>query len=247
MFRSQGLLAGNWDGGPETMPMNKLLKLNLRDRTMLMKAPLMTQLGASTQARMLEIATPGSFDARQVIFREGTEAEHFYCVLNGHVRLYRLSRDGREADIRVCGPGEIFADCMLTMGPTHRYNAQAAENVTVVRFDLQKVRTLSEREKDLARAIMQVTATNLLATMDCVANDRLQTAPQRVANYLLSNCPSEGTAASIRLPFQKSLLAGKLGLAPEALSRAFAALKRAGVTVRGRMIQINDIAALKQI
>jgi len=49
------------------------------------------------------------------------------------------------------------------------------------------------------------------------------------------------------LPFQKSLLAGKLGLAPEALSRAFSALKKAGVTVRGRIVQVNDVAALKQI
>ncbi len=227
--------------------MNKLPKLNLRDRTTLMKAPLMAQLSASTLNRMLEIVTPGTFEARHVIFREGNEAEHFYCVLGGHVRLFRLSRCGREADIRICGPGEVFADCMLTMGPTHRYNAQAAENVVVARFDLNKVRNLADREKDLARALMQVTATNLLSTMDCVANDRLQTAPQRVAHYLLSNCPPDGTAASIRLPFQKSLLAGKLGLAPEALSRAFAALKRAGVTVRGRMIQISDIPALKQI
>ena len=45
----------------------------------------------------------------------------------------------------------------------------------------------------------------------------------------------------------KTTLAGKLGLAPEALSRAFSSLRRAGVTVRGRVIQISDVSALKQI
>ncbi|MDI7860678.1 Crp/Fnr family transcriptional regulator [Rhizobiaceae bacterium n13] len=229
------------------MAMNKLPKLNLRDRAVLMKTPLISGLAPSVQARMLELAMPGTFAARGIIFREGTEAEHLYCILSGYVRLFRLGRDGREADIRICGPGDVFAECMLTMGPRHRYSAQAAENVTVARFDLQKMRMLVEREKEVARALMQVTANNLLSTMECVANDRLQTAPQRVAHYLLANCPPEGSEISIRLPFQKSLLAGKLGLAPEALSRAFSTLKPAGVTVRGRLIQIHDVSALKQI
>jgi CRP-like cAMP-binding protein len=83
--------------------------------------------------------------------------------------------------------------------------------------------------------------------MDCVANDRLQTAPQRVANYLITSGPHGATSYSMRLPFQKSLLAGKLGLAPEALSRAFSTLRDAGVTVRGRVVQVNDISALRQI
>lgn len=227
--------------------MNKLAKLNLRDKSVLMRAPLMSELAPTVQARMLELAMPGTFAARSIIFREGAQAEHLYCVLNGYVRLYRLNRDGREADIRICGPGDVFAECMLTMGPRHRYSAQAAESVTVARFDLQRIRLLAERETELARSLMQVTANNLLTIMDCVANDRLHTAPQRVAHYLLSNCPPEGADISIRLPFQKSLLAGKLGLAPEALSRAFSTLKSAGVTVRGRLIQIQDISALKQV
>ena len=108
-------------------------------------------------------------------------------------------------------------------------------------------RQVAEHEKDVSQAIIRCLSDHLRTTMDCIANDRLQTAPQRVAHYLLTHCNVEGGPASIRLPFQKSLLAGKLGLAPEALSRAFSALRRAGVIVRGRTIQISDVNALKQI
>nr|WP_316655490.1 Crp/Fnr family transcriptional regulator [uncultured Gellertiella sp.] len=207
----------------------------------------MASLGANALARMLEIATGVSYEGRDILFREGEAADCFFCVLSGYVRLYRLSKDGREADIRICGPGDAFAECLLTLGPHYRYNAQAAEGVTLARFDLAKVRSAAEQDCDIARAIMQSLAGHLLSTMECVANDRLQTAPQRVAHFLVSSCPKESTSASIRLPFQKSLLAGKLGLAPEALSRAFSTLRRVGVTVRGRLIQINDVNALKQI
>lgn len=227
--------------------MNKILKLNTRDKNILLKTPIMASLGPTALARMLEIATVTNFEARDLLFREGEKAEYFFCVLTGYVRLYRLNKDGREADIRVCGPGDTFAECLLPGGDAYRYNCQAAENVTVARFELDKVRALAEQEKDVAKTIIQILSTYLRSTMDIIANDRLQTAPQRVAHYLLDCCPQDSSSASIRLPFQKSLLAGKLGLAPEALSRAFSSLRRAGVTVRGRIVQINDVSALKQI
>jgi CRP-like cAMP-binding protein len=168
-------------------------------------------------------------------------------VLSGYIRLYRLDRHGREADVRVSGPGDTFNECLIFGSDTYRYSAQAAESCTVARFELTRIRSLIDQEPAIAKAVMRCLSNSLLATMDCIANDRLQTAPQRVAHYLINQGPRDATSFSLRLPFQKSLLAGKLGLAPEALSRAFSALKKAGVTVRGRIVQVNDVAALKQI
>ncbi len=226
---------------------NKILRLNTRDKNTLLRTSFLSQLGPTAMASMMEIANISNYEARDVLFREGEPAECFYSVLSGYVRLYRLNKDGREADIRICGPGDTFSECLLPMGDKYLYNAQAAENTTLARFDLQRVRALAEQEKDVAKAIIRCLSDHLRTTMDCIANDRLQTAPQRVAHYLLTHCATDGGPASIRLPFQKSLLAGKLGLAPEALSRAFSSLRRAGVTVRGRTIQISDVNALRQI
>jgi CRP-like cAMP-binding protein len=224
-----------------------MLRLNARDKNILLRTSFLASLGPTALASMLEIVNVTNFEARDVLFREGEPAESFYCVLSGYIRLYRLNKDGREADIRICGPGDIFAECLLPAGDRYLYNAQAADTATVGRLDLQRVRNLAEQEKDVAKAIIRSLSDHLRSTMDCIANDRLQTAPQRVAHYLLTSCEEDGGPVSIRLPFQKSLLAGKLGLAPEALSRAFSTLRRAGVTVRGRTIQISDVTALKQI
>lgn len=227
--------------------MNKSLKVNSRDKALLVRTPFMSALSNEALLKMLNAATISSLPARHVVFREGTPADHFYCVLGGYVRLYRLNREGREADIRVCGPGDTFAECQIFGDDTYRFNAQTAENTTFARFDTRTVRTLAEQEPDIAKAIMACLSQHLLTTMDCVANDRLHTAQQRVAEYLLKNCPVSGGPASLRLPFQKNLLAGMLGLAPEALSRAFSSLRRIGVTVRGRVVQIGDVRALRDI
>jgi CRP-like cAMP-binding protein len=227
--------------------MNGNLKLSSRDRAVLMKTPFLTGLGGSSLVRMMSAMSVLSLPNRKPVFREGEQAEAFYCVLSGYVRLYRLDREGREADIRICAPGDTFAECQLYGGPKYRYHAQAAEVVTLARFDMQAVRELAEQEQDVAKAIMTTLSKHLQTTMDCIANDRLHTAPQRVANYILTRCPVDGGPAAIRLPFQKSLLAGQLGLAPEALSRAFSTLRKTGVTVRGRIIQVGDVGALREI
>ncbi|TWF54854.1 Crp/Fnr family transcriptional regulator [Neorhizobium alkalisoli] len=227
--------------------MNSNIQLTSRDKAVLMKAPFLNSLGGSSLVNMLATMGVQTLAARATVFREGENAEAFYCVLSGYVRLYRLSRDGREADIRICAPGDTFAECLLYTDQKYPFHAQATETCTIAHFDLEAVKSLAEHDPEVARAIMASLSRHLLSTMECVANDRLFTAPQRVANYILSRCPVDGGPASIRLPFQKSLLAGMLGLAPEALSRAFSSLRKTGVTVRGRMIQVVDVQALRQI
>ena len=229
--------------------MNKVLRMNHRDRDILLSTPLLSTLNPTLARRALDNVTILSAEARDVLFREGADAECFYVVLSGYVRLFRTSLEGREADIGIFGPGEVFGQCAMFLNGRYPFNAQAAEPVTLARFDISKARQIMREEPDFAMALMNIMARQMTEARENVANDRLHTAPQRVANYLLelSHAYGDGASISFRLPFQKSLLAGKLGLAPEALSRAFSQLRSSGVSVRGRMIQISDADALRKI
>ena len=225
--------------------MIKVLKLNAREKEILLKSPLLKDLPAAAAAKIVEHVTVSSHEARDSIFKEGEKAEYFYTVLSGFVRLYRLSKEGREADIGIFGPGETFAEGVMFNGGTYRFCAQSAEPVLLARYEVDRIRQFAAQDHSIALGLMGALSQNLDKAMECVADDRLHTAPQRVVNFILQNCPDDSNSARFRLPFQKSLLAGKLGLAPEALSRAFSALKSAGVSVHGRVIEIEDVAALR--
>lgn len=229
--------------------MNKVLRMNLRDRDILQSTPLLAGLNLGLVKRVLDGVVIFSAEARDVLFREGAAADCFYIVLSGYIRLYRTGEDGKEADTGVFGPGEVFGQCAMFLNDRHTFNAQSAEPSTLARFDYAKIRHIMAEEPELALALMNIMARHLNDARMNVANDRLHTAPQRVARYLLelSKTQTDGHANSFRLPFQKSLLAGKLGLAPEALSRAFSLLRNSGVTIRGRVIQISDVEALRKI
>lgn len=90
--------------------------------------------------------------------------------------------------------GDTFNECLIFGSDSYRYSAQAAESCTVARFELARIRSLVDQEPAIAKAVMRCLSNSLLGTMDCIANDRLQTAPQRVAHYLINQGPRDATS-----------------------------------------------------
>ena len=224
------------------------LNLSERRKAQFIETDLTSDMDMRTLNRLMDCATFVNLQLRDVLFMEGDPAHHFYSVVSGYVRLYRQNSEGREADIRVCGPGDSFGDDLLFSGDAYRYSAQAAERTTLVCYDIARVRKACDADDGaLMRAFAKSLAAQLQKSAECIAGDRLHTALQRVAHYLLAQCDGKTSPARFRLACRKSLLAGKLGLAPEALSRAFATLKTLGVEVHGRSIEIRDIEALKRL
>lgn len=226
--------------------MNRNLKLNARDRDIVLKSALLVDLEPRLQRRVLEVTSVVTCRAREVIIPLDTTPRNFFAVISGHVRLYRVDSKGREADIAIYGPGDVFGECVMFLDGCYPFQVQAAEAVTLAAFDIPTISALMKEEPSILLAIGRIMAKHSMDARLSVANDRLNTAPQRVAKYLLELWRSQGGPGNpFRLPFQKSLLAGKLGLAPEALSRAFAMLQKTGVSISGRMVHITDAEALE--
>jgi hypothetical protein len=66
-----------------------------------------------------------------------------------------------------------------------------------------------------------------------------------VAEFLSSLCPIQTGGCTIGLPYDKALIAGRLGMQPESLSRAFARLKQIGVQIEHNTANIEDLARLR--
>jgi CRP-like cAMP-binding protein len=228
------------------MVVNWNMKLSARDREIALRSVLLVDLEPRLQRRVLEAASLVSCRAREVIIALESTPRSFFTVISGHVRLYRVDAKGREADIAIYGPGDVFGECAMFLDGCYPFQVQAAEATTLAAFDIQAISAIMKEEPPLLLAIGRIMAKHSMDARLSVANDRLNTAPQRVAKYLLELWRAQGGPGNpFRLPFQKSLLAGKLGLAPEALSRAFAMLQKTGVSISGRMVHITDAEALE--
>ena len=76
---------------------------------------------------------------------------------------------------------------------------------------------------------------------------KAQSGVQRVAEFLASLVPVESGSCVIALPYDKLLIAARLGLKPESLSRTFAKLRSVGVAVHASHVAVSDVGRLRQI
>ncbi|MBX4956518.1 Crp/Fnr family transcriptional regulator [Rhizobium lentis] len=218
----------------------------LAKNSILLRSDLFVGLDEATVRELAATAQVQTFAPDERIIAEGQPASYVFCVTSGFVRLSKAESAGREADVCVCEPGDTFGEYLLSGGGAYAYSACSADGAEVALFELANLRALADRYPVIHRNVMRIMTRHLLGAMDCIAGDRLHTAAQRVANYLVSRCPAAASQATFRLPYRKRILAGKLGLAPEALSRAFAALVPAGVEVKGKVVLVDSVDLLRK-
>lgn len=68
---------------------------------------------------------------KQVVFSEGDLGDAIYLLKTGHVRLFRVTEDGKELTIAILGPGDVFGELAL-FKETHRQTfAEAVDAVHI--------------------------------------------------------------------------------------------------------------------
>jgi CRP/FNR family transcriptional activator FtrB len=78
-------------------------------------------------------------------------------------------------------------------------------------------------------------------------NQKLQSSLERLAAWLIRNDAELGGTGRFELPYEKKVLAARIGVAPEVLSRCFRSLAAYKVFVVGKVISIGDREALEKL
>lgn len=181
------------------------------------------------------------------LFSMGDPAVSFFYIIEGWVKLYRITREGEESVINVFAPGETFAEAAV-FGPMQRYpvNAQAVEDCTLLEIPRQLFVEMIRMDSELALSILGAIAGKQRYLIQQIEQLTVREAPQRIGTFLLHLCPP-GSSKNIEvsLPYDKSLIARRLNIQPETLSRAFKKLEPHGVTLKGRVAVISDSACLE--
>ena len=98
---------------------------------------------------------------------------------------------------------------------------------------------------EIARAMLSATFLHLRQLVEQIEQLKAQTGAQRVAQFLLQLCDVDTGGCTVTLPYDKPLIAGRLGIKPESLSRAFTRLRDTGVQIDHNHALIADVARLR--
>jgi CRP-like cAMP-binding protein len=202
-------------------------------------------LDPSSAADVLADARIEVRDADAVLFRQGEPAEAFFFMLGGWVRLTRLLPNGGEAVIGVFTRSQSFGEAVALTGAVYPVTASTATRARYIRIPVAPLRRVIAARPEVALAMVASTAEHLHLFVRQIQELKSRKGDERVAEFLLSLAEATSGPASVELPFDKLLIAGRLGMQPESLSRAFARLRQAGVTVTGARVDIADVARLR--
>jgi CRP/FNR family transcriptional regulator, dissimilatory nitrate respiration regulator len=197
--------------------------------------------------RLTAAAGTLTLQAHQAVFRQDDAATAFFIVINGWVKLYRMTIAGDEAVIQVFARGDSFAEAAALTGDPYLATAEAVSDVRVVRIPADHVVKSIREMPEIALAMIASTSQHMHHLAQQVEQLKAQTGVQRLAEFLVALCPLDSGKCNIALPYDKMLIAGRLGLKPESLSRAFAKLKLVGVDVHASHVVVSDPHKLQQL
>lgn len=219
--------------------------MNDADLEQLRANRLFSEMSESARESLFEDVLVLDMQTGTTLFRQGEDARFMHVVLSGRVALLGKFEDKGETVVEFFDVDDVFIVPAVILAAPYLMSARTVENSRIVMVPAQRFRDMLERDHALAVAGARELSHHWRLLIRQVKDLKLRSAPQRLGSYLLGMADTEALRASIELPEPRGLLARRLGMTPENLSRAFARLRELSVTARGRKIELGDVPALR--
>jgi CRP/FNR family transcriptional regulator, transcriptional activator FtrB len=207
--------------------------------------PLFRGLCDAVMQRLLAISTIVNAAADQELCRQGEMADRLLIVLDGQLAGFSTAGNGTTAVVEVIRTGETLGLATLLARLPRLIGVRTVTASRLLSIEAEGLLALVEQEPSLVTVLLRAGANEFHSLVRQVCDLKLRTTAQRLGCYLLSLSNERlANATAMRLPFDKRLLAARLGCRQENLSRAFAALRDFGVETHGARVILHDIAKL---
>jgi CRP-like cAMP-binding protein len=184
----------------------------------------------------------------EVLFEQQQSAREIFLLESGQIKLALVSPEGHEKVIDLISPGSSFAEAIMFSGHhTYPVTATAIVASRVWSIDAGYYAGILHQSTDACFAVMAQMSRRLhwqVAELDRLT---LHNAASRVVRYLLDQVPSTHLVTSeFLLDTPKHVIASRLSITPETLSRTFAKLSREGyLDITDNTVRLHDIEKLR--
>lgn len=186
------------------------------------------------------------FPAGTMLLTEGDPVDFLYVLLEGAVELEGTWNDKSTA-LAVLRPVSTFILAAVVLDTDGLMSAHTLERSDILMISGEALRRSMKQDAAFCFAVAQELSGCYRGLVRALKNQKLRGGIERLANYLISQQARQGGAATFTLPQEKRVLASLLGMTPENLSRAFAALGDYGVTVNGPVVTIGRPTLLQRL
>jgi CRP/FNR family transcriptional regulator len=216
------------------------------------RCPLFAGLREDELKKIRAIASLKQVRKREILFSDGEAARGFYVILSGKVKLFKVSRDGKEQILHVVSAPDSFAEAALFLEGSYPAYCETLSDSQLLFFPRRDFIQLIERNPQLSINIIISLSHYLKKLASLIEELSLKEVPCRVAKYLVDlslKLSKEGkNAKEVELDISKTQLALKLGTICETFSRTLAKMKTKGIIdVQRNRIRILNRQALEEL
>jgi len=210
--------------------------------------PLFNGLPDDQLEAIKKIAIEKQINKGEMVVSEGDEGKGFFVIVEGRVKVFKVSAEGKEQILHIFGPGQPFGEVPVFAGQRFPANAQAIDKARVLFFHRAAIVDLITANPSLALNMLAEMSKKLRLFAVQIENLSLKEMPARLASYLIHLADEQGQEKSVTLKISKGQLASILGTIPETLSRIFAKLSSNNlIRVQGKEITLLDRSGLEDL
>lgn len=202
-------------------------------------------IGEAQLADIVGDRVPRTHPRGRVLFLQGDRIGELHLIVAGRVKLVRRGEAGTDAVVGILGPGESFGEAAALLGKPAHATAEPIVEARILTIDARRLASRLAADPDLAFAMLASAALHLRTMVDEIERLKALPGPRRVASFLGDLAGRRDGPAAFDLPYEKGLIAAKLGMTPESFSRALARLRAHGVEVTRERVRIERVEAVR--
>jgi len=198
--------------------------------------------------RLNAVAHRHEYQAGATIFSEGTSCAGFHIVVDGLVRIYRISPEGRLHTLSLLRPTAAFNEVAAVDGGKNPYNAVAVTQAVTVAISHEKMMALLASERDILQNYVQAMAHLNRDYIERLEDMTFRTIPSRLAKLFLHETTYADQISEAPTKLTQEEIASILGTTREVVGRALRGLLNAGLLRKeGRKVYIANRDGLEHL
>ncbi len=187
---------------------------------------LLQEIGQDSFGQPACITSLQVYRPKEVIFYQGDPCEHLFEVVEGVVKLYKLTPDGRRQVTGFLYPGQFLG---LGWNESYTQTAEAVTAAKLCRYSRDKLDQWLMLYPALGRRLLDATTSELMVAQDQMLLLGRKTATERMASFIMRlferNEDEGDESEDVYLPMIRSDVADYLGLTAETVSRILGRLR----------------------
>ena len=219
--------------------------MKAQDLELLRELPMLRPLSEEQLARFIRGAYLQRFPKGTVLFEEGDDADFLHVLLEGSVELYATAGASRSTVVDIVWPVDSFILAAALTATPSLMSARTIQPCRILMIRSANLRQEIAADPQLALIMMASLAQHFRTMVRQVKDLKLRNSTQRLGCFLLRLVSETGRDGEADLPFGKRLLASRLGMTAENLSRAFGSLRQHGLEVAGNRVIVTNMAKLE--